>query len=293
MSKSTDRAAYLAQAFKSACIAELEALKPGNVHIFADGHGMQIQDFLHSAEVAAAPLAKPGSTVGERILHAIQATNRAVGCNTNLGIVLLCAPLIHAAYMEESMPAEARLNAVLQDLTLQDAMLAFNAIKVASPAGLGASDRHDVHQPPQGTLLDAMREASEKDYIARQYANGYLEIRLGLQCYEALLQRWQRPAWAVSGLYLHFLASYPDSHIVRKYGAGTAEAILNQAIEYKESFFRCENPKTHMAALLKWDAELKLNGINPGTSADMTVATLLLSGIMNKTGTNSGEVSQK
>lgn len=286
MTELTDRAKCLAQAFKSACIAELEALKPGNVHIFADGHGMQVQDFLHSAEVAAVPLAKPGSTVGERILHAIQATNRAVECNTNLGIVLLCAPLIHAAYMEESMPIEVRLNTVLQNLTLQDAMLAFDAIKIASPAGLGESDRHDVHQPPQGTLLDAMQEASEKDYIARQYANGYLEIRLGLQCYQALLQRWQRPAWAVSGLYLHFLASYHDTHIVRKYGAGIAEAILNQAMEYKESFFQCENPKTHMAALLKWDAELKSKGINPGTSADMTVATLLLFKIMNKIDTN-------
>lgn len=276
MAELSEREAYWAQAFKSACIAELEALKPGNVHIFADGHGMQVVDFIKSAEVAAAPLAKSEFTVGQRIFYAIQATNQAVGCNTNLGIVLLCAPLMQAACLDENSSVEARISTVLQNLTLQDATLVFDAIKIASPAGLGKSDRHDVNQPPQVTLLDAMLEASEKDCIARQYANGYQEILLGLQSYSALLQRWQRPAWAVTGLYLHFLASGPDSHIARKYGSEAAEIILNQAIQYKKAFFECENPKTLMAALLKWDAELKSKGINPGTSADMTVATLLL-----------------
>ena len=33
--------------------AELEALKPGNVHIHAGGHGMTVRDFLMSAEAAA------------------------------------------------------------------------------------------------------------------------------------------------------------------------------------------------------------------------------------------------
>ena len=35
-------------------------------------------------------------TVGERILSAVQATQEAVGLNTNLGIILLCAPMIQA-----------------------------------------------------------------------------------------------------------------------------------------------------------------------------------------------------
>ena len=87
----------LAIAFKSACMAELEALKPGNVHLFADGHGMTITDFIKSADATALVIAQPNLSVGERILHAVQATQNAVGLNTNLGIILLCAPLIHAA----------------------------------------------------------------------------------------------------------------------------------------------------------------------------------------------------
>src|SRR5713101_6742331 len=77
----------LAQALKSACLAEIRAPKPGNVSIYSAGHGMTAQQFEASANAIAAPLTVPGTSVGERILRAVQATQQAVGCNTNLGIV--------------------------------------------------------------------------------------------------------------------------------------------------------------------------------------------------------------
>ena len=40
-------------AFKSACIAEIKALKPGNVHIFSNSHGMTVEDFMVSAKISA------------------------------------------------------------------------------------------------------------------------------------------------------------------------------------------------------------------------------------------------
>ena len=87
----------LAKAFKAACMAELEALKPGNVHIFADGHGMTVHDFIASAEAVSAVIAQPDLSLGERIFLSVQATQKAVNMNTNLGTILLCAPMIHAA----------------------------------------------------------------------------------------------------------------------------------------------------------------------------------------------------
>lgn len=284
---------YCAAAFKSACIAELEALKPGNVHIFADGHGMTAQDFLRSAEAAAEPIARAESSVGERILHATEATYQAVGCNTNLGIVLLAAPLIQAANLERTIPLKERVAKVLKTLSQQDAAHAFEAIRIASPAGLGQREKYDVSEPPQCTLLQAMVEASDYDYIAKQYANGYQELFLGLEHYQDLLQRLQRPAWATGGLYLHFLASYLDSHIVRKYGVEVAEEVKMRAVEHEAAFLACENPKTYMSKLLKWDADLKSQAINPGTSADMTVSVILISDFLNNSLINSEEVAQK
>src|SRR5258708_12120653 len=79
-------------AFVAACETELRALKPGNVHVHAGGHGMTVDDFRASAVAAAEPLSRPGLSVGARIEAAITATRATVACNTNLGTVPLAAP---------------------------------------------------------------------------------------------------------------------------------------------------------------------------------------------------------
>lgn len=266
----------LAGIFRHACLAELEAIKPGNVHVFADGHGMQVQDFVRSAEAAAAVIAQPGLAVGQRILSAVNATWDAVGCNTNLGIILLAAPLLHAMHVGEGRDLRVRLGRVLRALDREDARLAFQAIVRASPAGLGESAEHDVHAPPEVSLLQAMRAAAARDRIAWQYDRDYADIfELGVPCYRARLARWGRPAWAATAVYLEFLAGFPDTHIVRKYGAELAEAVRQEAAYHRAVMQDLHNPKTYQRDLLQYDARLKARGINPGTSADLTVATLL------------------
>src|SRR5579859_3647490 len=86
-----------ARRYLEACLLELKALKPGNAHIHAAGHRIAVAEMETSARVSAEPLARPGSPVGRRILDAVSATRAAVGSNTNLGIVLLAAPLLAAA----------------------------------------------------------------------------------------------------------------------------------------------------------------------------------------------------
>ncbi len=275
------RAAFAARAFKTACLAELEALKPGNVHIFADGHGMVVQDFMQSAEATAQVIALPEMQVGERILHAVEATQRVVGHNTNLGIVLLCAPLVHA-FLYGNGNLREDLQAVLETLTVTDAELAYKAILSASPAGLGDSEKHDVHSRPQVTLREAMAVAVDRDDIARQYVNGYTDVfEIGVRCYVKTMQRWERPAWSTTAVYLSFLAAFPDTHVVRKYGRESAVKVQEQARVYLQKLLEAENPKTCMRDLLKFDAELKSRGFNPGTSADLTVATLLVVSLEN------------
>jgi triphosphoribosyl-dephospho-CoA synthase len=272
----TISASELAGLYKEACLAELSALKPGNVHIFADGHGMVVQDFIASAEASAQPLCEPGLTVGQRIQQAIQATWSAVNCNTNLGIVLLAAPMIQAS-LEAGLPLSAHaLSHTLQSLTVDDARLAYAAILQASPAGLGSSDQHDVHEAPAVTLLQAMEQAQSYDLVARQYANGYQEIlQFGLGRYYAAMARWQREAWAVSAVYLGFLSRYPDSHIARKYGVAAAERVMQQALVHEQNLMASDNPKTCQRSLMTFDQELKAAKLNPGTTADLTVATVL------------------
>ena len=153
----------IASAFEYACRDELDAPKPGNVHVFANGGRLDVKDFERSAAAAAGPLSDSGQRVGARILGAVEATAAAVKTNTNLGIILLCAPLAAAA---ETFSNDLRssLSQALRALDRDDAELAFQAIVRASPAGLGRAVRHDVFAPATGSLIEAMAEAADRDY---------------------------------------------------------------------------------------------------------------------------------
>ena len=267
----------VANYYRAACIAELQALKPGNVHLFADGHGMTIHDFIKSADVSSAVIAQQGLSVGERIYAAVEVTHKAVGLNTNLGVILLCAPLIHAATNSDGkLTLQQNLAEVLNTLTIDDAVLTSKAIVMANPAGLGESDVHDVKSQSTVTLFEMMRTAAYKDRIAWQYANQFADIvGFGIDCYNEAWKKWQNDAWATTALYLNFLKEYPDTHIVRKYGQAIADKVRLEAQLVEADFKLVDNPKFAQKTLMNWDVALKIRGLNPGTSADLTVATLL------------------
>lgn len=278
--KKTALNATVAQCFKAACMAEIEALKPGNVHIFADGHGMTVQDFMQSADAVSEVIAKPDLTLGQRILYSVQATQKAVGCNTNLGIILLCAPMIQAILTPVNNNFYSNLAHVLQHTTIDDAQLTFTAIALANPAGLGEADQYDVKTPASCTLLQAMQMAAQRDLIAAQYSNHFdaiFSLGLPLLNQTSPLHR----TWMITKLYLRLLSTFADSHITRKHGAKIAFDIQQQAKRHLTQFNLLDNPKLYQGKLLAWDKELKQLQINPGTSADLTVAVLFADALNN------------
>jgi len=273
----SSRAQRVAAAFVWACLAELDAPKPGNVHAFAGGHRMTIEDFIRSANAAAIPLSAAGSRVGARILGAVEATFAAVGANTNLGIILLCAPLAAAAEAGgvEGPQLRVTLGQILRGLDIEDARLAFRAIVRAAPAGLGHSSRHDVFAPVTVSLLRAMAEAADRDRVARQYATDFADIfQLGLPLLEAARNGQAEQKWATLTVFLGFLAAFPDSHIERRFSAEKAAEVQREAAKFQTTLRSAEQPAEILPTLLAWDAALKAERINPGTSADLTVATL-------------------
>lgn len=267
--------ARTAAAFIAACEMELAALKPGNVHRWADGHGMTCQDFERSAVVAAPHLAAIGATVGERVLAAVEATHAALGQNTNLGILLLCAPLARAAEAAASAPLWLAVRHVLAGLTVDDAEQVFAAIRLANPGGLGRSPAHDVRDPARTGLGTVMATAAGRDRIAWNYVNDLADIfASGLPTLNELRCRGWSPDWQSTGIYLTFLATIADTHIVRKHGAAIAEQVREEATRRRAVLWSEQSIDRQEHSLLSWDAELKLRLINPGTSADLTVATL-------------------
>jgi len=268
-------AAEIARAFHDACLAELDALKPGNVHRYADDPRMSIADFETSARAAAPAIAMPMIAVGTRIRLAVEATVNVVGHNTNLGIVLLAAPLASAALDPAPGDLREKLAKVLAGLTVEDAVEAYAAIRCARPGGLGEVLQHDVGAEPKITLLEAMGEAEARDRIAWNYTHDFADIFItGLPALDQALSRRPSLAFATTVVYLGFLGSIPDTLIVRKFGADAAEQVRQQAAVVAKNLADSADPDDLVPDLMTFDRSLKERGINPGTSADLTVATL-------------------
>ena len=279
--------------YLDACELDVAVRKPGNVSRESAGHGMQAALFSASARASAGPMFEPGARVGDRIEAAVAATWDVVGCNTNLGIVLLCAPIARAVELhpeaDEPVALRTAIEDVLADLDVDDARAAYRAIAQARPGGLGSAPAEDVHSVPSLGLRAAMALAAERDRIARQYRDGYAELfELGLPPLAAALSSLSTarrgPVAAgvtdvVQRVYLAFLASRPDSHIVRKHGAALAHSVMGAAQHWQDRALA----GAHLDAdpgFVAWDLELKAAGLNPGTSADFTVAALFLAGLV-------------
>ena len=278
--------------FLRACELDVAVRKPGNVSDVSAGHGMRAAMFRASAQAAAGPLFQPGARVGPRIELAVAASWDAAGCNTNLGIVLLCAPIAVAV---EHCPEDGRasvaalriaLDGVLADLNVGDTRAAYRAIARARPGGLGSAPGEDVRDPPTLGLRAAMSLAAARDSIARQYRDGYAELfDLGMAAARPggpspQSEPAPEPAWVawVQRVYLGFLAAVPDSHIVRKHGEALAHTVMRsaQAWQARERAGAVLDADPGFKA---WDLDLKAAGVNPGTSADLTVATLFVAGL--------------
>jgi triphosphoribosyl-dephospho-CoA synthase len=129
------------------------------------------------------------------------------------------------------------------------------------------------------TLRAAMRLAADRDSIARQYANGFADVfGAGLDAAGAIAPATEHRA--MLDVFLTFLSSWPDSHIVRKQGAALAQSVTRDAAMHRTNW-RAAGRAAESAELDAWDAGLKARGINPGTSADLAVATLFVALLTN------------
>ena len=274
----------IAAAFLKACRAELTALKPGNVHVHAGGHGMEVGQFEAAAQAASRFIGAPDLSLGARVEAAVTHSMAAAGCNTNLGIILLCAPLAAAALRAENISLRKGVEAVLAGLDQNDANGVYAAIRRANPGGLGKSDEADVAGAPTLSLLEAMRLAAPRDRIAANYIFAFRDI---FDDHLPTLKRIKsgdgksappRPDDAVATLYMSLLARYPDSHIRRKFGMETAAHVQNLAQAARPWWVPAVSRSSHRE-LFELDRLLKDEGWNPGTTADFVVATLFAADI--------------
>ncbi len=258
-----------------ACVLEATARKPGNVHRCRDFDGAHYLDFLLSAAAIGEHLDYPliqSRGVGEAVLATIKATRRVVGHNTNLGMVLLLAPL---AGVEPEEALRDGVDRVLAGLTVEDATAVYRAIRLARPGGLGEADEQDVSGEPSVTLREAMRLAAGRDLVARQYVNGYAEVfEVALPALGRLLERGRGLETAIVGAHLELMAACPDTLIARKRGEETAAESSRRAWAVLEAGWPDGSESRFLLA--EFDAWLRedRHARNPGTTADLVCAAL-------------------
>jgi triphosphoribosyl-dephospho-CoA synthase len=256
-----------------ACILEVTARKPGNVHPQAAFEDLHHLDFLLSAGAIVGPMDRAARMgIGPTVLASVEATRRVVRTNTNLGIILLLAPLA-------AVPRRVRLadgiEAVLAATTVDDARDVYRAIRLAVPGGLGRAPDQDVAGEPTATLREVMNLAAERDLVARQYANGFaqvldealLSLREGLKGGGPL-----EPA--IITTFLTLLAREEDTLIVRKAGRRAAKQARLKAMEIMTAGgIVSARGRDQLAGFDDW---LRSQGsrLNPGATADIVTAAL-------------------
>jgi len=269
----------VAEAAMLACLLEVTAAKPGNVTRYHDLPDLALTDFLASAVVIGPAMAAAGQqAVGATIVQAVRATRRRVATNTNLGIILLLAPLATAALRLTPPGASLRqrVGVVLESLTVEDAQQAYAAIRLAMPGGLGSVEQQDVTAAPTVDLRAAMALAADRDSIAREYATGFATtFEVGYPALLRLLE--QGPVQeATVGAYLTLLAHTPDTLIVRRHGSECAEEVRRRAEDALRAGGRhTTQGREAIANLDRWLRAARPR-LNPGTTADLVTAALFV-----------------
>jgi triphosphoribosyl-dephospho-CoA synthase len=267
----------VAAAGQLACLIETSAPTPGNVSPGRHFHDTRDEDFVASAVAIGPALAAAGrQSVGSTVLHAVTATSEWTTSNTNLGMILLLAPLARAALHAQGALRD-ELREVLLATTVTDATEVYQAIRIARPGGLGSSASEDVAAAPTVTLREAMLLAANRDNVAREYATDFAAtFETGVPALRAARSAGLAWSEATVETFLRLLATMPDTLIARKLGAAAAATVSRRAREVEDAGgVRTEAGREALEAL---DDELRSpnNAYNPGTTADLTCAALFV-----------------
>lgn len=267
-----------------AMLLEATAPKPGNVHRGADFEDVTYPEFV-AAGIAIAPVLELATErpLGATILAAVEATRLVTRSNTNLGTILLLAPL---AAVPRPQSLASGVAQVLSRLTADDARQCYAAIRLAAPGGLGHVDQADVESEAPSDLVAAMRLAADRDLVARQYAENFRQVfERVVPWLTADLDAGITLLEAIVHVQLQMMKEFPDSLIGRKCGPVVAQRSATGAAKVLDS--GPPGSDAYYDALGDLDFWLRSDGHrrNPGTTADLLAAglfVLLREGIMKE-----------
>ena len=267
----------LQNAYLFACRKDIELIKPGNVNIKSPHSDTNAEDYLESSLLSSKELFKPDYSLGERILNSIKITRSKIKTNTNLGIILLCAPIIHACIYFNNLTMREGIKKTLSSSTVKDTQDLCMAINISAPGGLGTREIYDTASKPTVSILEIMNHSASYDRISYQYSHDYSDIfDFIIPRLVFLNKKHNSLDISLSLMFMEILAKIPDSHISRKFDDKIAKKTSNNASDLLKILDREYSPDYLADRLNNLDYEYKKKGINQGTTADLLVASLMI-----------------
>jgi triphosphoribosyl-dephospho-CoA synthase len=303
-----EKAKHVSRCLELAMLLEVSATKPGNVTFATGFEGTRVEHFLASA-VAASTWFEEAATRGIAV-HDGALSVRDVGIgqiikkcatdvkawqtggNTLLGTVMLLVPIAVAAGMTPTKEnfgfdfsrLRENLRLAVESTTAEDAVHLYEAIDIAQPSGLNEAADLDVNDPASKarllegnvSLFEVFKLAAGYDDICSEWVRNYpITFDLAYPDLMAQLERGDLNA-AVVHTFLKVLSEHPDTFIARKAGVEKAREVSLDAKKALElgGLETSEGRKS----VLELDRKLRESGnrLNPGTTADLTVAALAL-----------------
>lgn len=263
--------------------------KPGNVHRTRDYDDMVFEDFIISGIVIGDAICEACSDVdvenpklGKYILQAVSETDRWIKNNTNLGIVMMITPIAVAASISNSFDEiQDNVKLLMKNTSVDDACDLYDAINIADAGGMGEEEEYDVASDSAKqdlrddglTMYDVLKISATKDMLGREMTSGMPFIfEKGYPTYHKLVQeKTQNEACVLT--FLEILSQVPDTLISRKYDEDEALKVSMMT----RDLLKMRDSSDFEKQISDFDDYLYKNKYNPGTTADLTAASIFVS----------------
>ena len=253
---------------------------------------MEFEDFVISGIVIGDTIEKATSKVdknslqnaelGKYILEAVKETDKWIANNTNLGIVMMITPIACGAAISDDF-SQLRKNTaeLMKATTVEDAVDLYDAINIADAGGMGDQDEYDVAsenakeelRTNKQTMFDVLEISALWDRLANEMTTGMpVVFEKGYPTYSGL-RKTMKANDACVLTFLTILSETPDTLISRKYGDKKADEVSSQARE----LLSFKEDESFSDKLNEFDNYLYENKLNPGTTADLTAASIFVS----------------
>jgi triphosphoribosyl-dephospho-CoA synthase len=246
--------------------------KPGNVDRHRDHGDLRFEHFLAGA-VGSRPgleLAAGDAPLGDAFERAVRGMSQQDGGNTQFGCLLLLVPLVRAAATDRLSPDGLR--AVTAATTVDDAAAfyrAFDHVDVAVDDPPADAPDLDVRRGADAIpalrdrglrLADVMELSADRDGNAAEWTSGFERT---FAAADRVLDDTGPVTDRLARVFLDLLAECPDTLVAVDHGTERAESVSREAAAVRGDLAAAEDL-----------AERFLDeGINPGTTADLTAAT--------------------